>query len=155
LFSVGALQEMVQLRDMPDDFGVVPFPKFNEEQARYYTRVIGGFPFVVPGTNARPEIAGALMETMACETRNTVIPAYYESSLQEKFARDLDTAEMLDLMFETKVYDLGDTIWFSPIRVDYTGVFTSGRNTFASLTERNAEKYNQLIEKVVESILGN
>ena len=154
LFSVGALQEMVQLRDMPDDFGIVPFPKHTAGQPQYYTRVIGGFPFVTPNTVARPEIAGALMEAMACETRNTVIPAYYESALKNKYSRDTDTAEMLDLMFVTKVYDLGDTIWYSPIRLDYTGIFESGKDTFASHTERNAEKYSKIIEKAVEGILG-
>jgi len=154
LFSVGALQEMVQLRDMPDDFGIVPFPKHTEDQPQYYTRVIGGFPFVTPGTAAKPEIAGAVMEAMACETRNTVIPAYYESALKNKYSRDTDTAEMLDLMFVTKVYDLGDTIWYSPIRVDYTDIFAGGKNTFASHTEKNTDKYNKIIEKAVAGILG-
>ena len=153
LFSIGAIQEMVQLRDMPDDFGVVPFPKYTEDQPQYYTRVIGGFPFVVPTTNPKPEIVGAVMEAMACETRNMVIPAYYESSLQAKYSRDTDTAEMLDLIFDTRVYDLGDTIWYSPIRVDYTAIFASGKNTFASATEKNMEKYNTVIEKAVASIL--
>ena len=155
LFSVGALQEMVQLRDMPDDFGIVPFPKYTQDQPQYYTRVIGGFPFVTPSTIAKPEIAGAVMEAMACETRNTVIPAYYESALKNKYSRDTDTAEMLDLMFVTKVYDLGDTIWYSPIRVEYTGIFESGKNTFASHTEKNTEKYNKIIEKAVNGILDN
>jgi len=153
LFSVGALQEMVQLRDMPDDFGIIPFPKYNEEQPQYYTRIIGGFPFVTPATIARPEIAGAIMEAMACETRNTVIPAYYESALKNKYSRDPDTAEMLDLMFVTKVYDLGDTIWYSPIRVDYTAIFEAGKTTFASHTEKNADKYARIIDKAVSAIL--
>ena len=155
LFMVGALQEMVQLRDMPDDFGVVPFPKYTEDQAQYYTRIIGGFPFVVPATNPRPEIAGAILEAMACETRNTVIPAYYESSLQTKYSRDPDTIEMLDLIMENRVYDLGDTIWFSPIRQDYTALWNTNSNTFASLTEQNAHIYSQIIEDAVSGILGD
>ena len=155
LFCVGFIPEMIQLRDMADDFGILPFPKYTPDQAQYYTRASGGFPFVIPTTNQRLEIAGAVMEAMACETRNVVIPAYYESSLKTKYSRDADTAEMLDLIYETRVYDLGDTIWYSPIRIDYTNIFASGKNTFVSDTEKNTDKYNGIIQKAVEKILEN
>ena len=29
-----------------------------------------------------------------------------------------DTAEMFDLIYGMRVYDLGDTIWYSPIRIE-------------------------------------
>jgi hypothetical protein len=92
---------------------------------------------------------------MACEARNKIIPAYYESALKNKYSRDPDTAEMLDLVFDTRVYDLGDTIWYDPIRIDYTNVFAKGENTFASATEKNADKYNKIIEKSINAILEN
>ena len=155
LFNIGQIPEMIQLRDMEDDFGVLPFPKYKADQPQYYTRVCGGFPFVIPTTNQKPEIAGALMEAMACETRNTVIPAYYESALKTKYSRDADTAEMFDLIYDTRVYDLGDTIWCYPIRDDYTKIFSSGKDTFASATEKNTNKYNNEIQKMVDGILNN
>jgi len=158
LFSIGAIPEMVQLRDMPDDFGIVPFPKYTADQAQYYTRVCGGFPYVIPTTNENLELAGAMLEAMACEARNNIIPAYYESALKNKYSRDVDTAEMLDLIMDTRVYDLGDTIWCYPIRVDYTGVngvFAKGEDTFVSFTEKNTEKYDNTIKKAVDAILDN
>jgi len=155
LFSVGGMDEMKHLRDMDDDFGVIPFPKYTENQPQHYTRICGGFPFVIPTTNQQPEIAGALLEAMACETRNTVIPAYYDSSLKDKHSRDDDTLEMLDLIYNTRVFDLGDTVWFDPIRVGYTRVFDSGKDTFASFTERNMERYKKIIANTFENIVGN
>ena len=155
LFSVGETSEMIRLRDMPDDFGIIPFPKYTADQSQYYTRVCVGFPFVVPTTITNPEIAGAIMESMACEARNTIIPAYYESALKNKYSRDSDTAEMLDLIFNTRVYDLGDTIWCMTIRIGYTGVFVKGDGSFASFTEKNAEKFIKEINKSVEAILNN
>lgn len=154
LFSVGAIPEMIDLRDMPDDFGIIPFPKYTADQPQYYSSVCGGFPFVTPVTNTRPEIAGAVMEAMACSARNEIIPAYYESALKTKYSRDPDTAEMLDLIFDTRVYDLGCTIWSAP-GTDYTYAFADGANTFASLTEKNADKYNQTMQKAVEKILSD
>ncbi|MCL2814899.1 MAG: hypothetical protein FWD23_09900 [Oscillospiraceae bacterium] len=155
LFNVGFITEMVLFRDMSDDFGIIPFPKYKADQPQYYTRVCGGFPYVIPITNPRCEIAGAVMEAMACETRNTVIPAYYESSLKTKYSRDTDTAEMLDLIYETRVYDLGDTIWYDPIRIVYTSVLGSANNTLASVTEKNADKFNKVIRETVDKILEN
>lgn len=155
LFMIGAIQEMIQLRDMPDDFGIIPFPKYTADQPQYYTRVCGGFPYIIPATIDNPELAGALLEVMACEARNTIIPAYYESALKTKYSRDADTAEMLDLIFDTRVYDLGDTIWYNPIRIDYTNVFAKGDNSFASATDKNAEKYAKVIDKSVTAILEN
>jgi len=154
LFSVGAIPEMIDLRDMPDDFGIIPFPKYTAGQSQYYSSVCGGFPFVTPATNARPEVAGAVMEAMACSARSEIIPAYYESALKTKYSRDADTTEMLDLIFDTRVYDLGCTIWSAP-GTDYTYAFADGVNTFASLTEKNADKYNQVMQKAVEAIINN
>lgn len=152
LFSVGAIPEMIDLRDMPDDFGIVPFPKFTLEQKQYYSSVCGGFPFVIPSTNQRPEIAGAVMEAMACAARNKIIPAYYESALKTKYSRDADTAEMLDIIFDSRVYDLGATIWPAP-GTDYTYAFIKDTNTFASVTEKNADRYGDIMKKAIESII--
>ncbi|MCL2815611.1 MAG: extracellular solute-binding protein, partial [Oscillospiraceae bacterium] len=155
LFSIGAIPEMVQLRDMPDDFGVLPLPKYNSDQEQYYSRVIGGFPFVIPTTNPKPEIAGVVMEVMACSARNEIIPAYYESALKTKYSRDADTAEMLDLIFDTRMYDLGDTIWCMTIRNDYANIFARGEDNFSSFTESKRNSYETAIEKAVAGILEN
>ncbi|MCL2813684.1 MAG: hypothetical protein FWD23_03700 [Oscillospiraceae bacterium] len=153
LFSVGNIQEMVRLRDMEDDFGVVPFPKYDAQQPRYHSRIEAGRPFVIPATNQRPEIAGAVMEAMACETRNTVFTAYYEYSLQNKFSRDPDTVEMLDLIRESAAYDICDTIWCTPIRSPLTEIFASGKDTFVSWVDKNEDKIAKNINKLVDEIL--
>lgn len=155
LFCVGAMAEMKILRDMENDFGVLPFPKYTADQPEYITRVCGGFPFVIPATSQRPEIAGAVLEAMACESRKAIIPAYYEFTLKNKFSRDAETEEMLDLIYSTRVFDLGDVIWFDPIRQGYTMVFDSGKDTFASYTEKNTATFEKTISKSIESIANN
>jgi hypothetical protein len=153
LFSVGVIQEMSQLRDMPDDFGTLPFPKYSEDQEQYYTMVISAFPFVIPITTQHPEIVGAVMEAMACESRNTVIPAYYESSLKVKYSRDTDTAEMLDLIFNTRWYDLANVIDVYKIRATYTGLFLDGSSNIVSTTAKMQKQFDKQIQKAVEGIL--
>jgi hypothetical protein len=153
VFSVATIQEMVNLRDMPDDFGVVPFPKYDAAQPNYHSRQSGGRPFVIPMTVQRPEIVGAVMEVMAVETRNYVYPAYYESSLQQKFARDADTVEMLDLVRATTTYDLGDTLWFETIRGPLTGTLGANQNNVSSWLERNEERISTAIQRTVDAVL--
>ena len=153
VFAVGNIQEMIRLREMEDDFGVIPFPKLDSGQARYYSRIECGRPFVIPATNQNPDIAGAVMEAMACETRNTVFGAYYEYSLQNKFSRDPDTVDMLDLIRESGTYDICDTIWCTPIRTPVTDLFASGKNTFAAWAEKNESKIIDNIDKLANSIL--
>jgi hypothetical protein len=62
---------------------------------------------------------------------------------------------MLDLIFDTRVYDLGDTIWYSPLRIDFTNVFMQGDAAFASLIDRNGERYATTIERAIDAILDN
>jgi ABC-type glycerol-3-phosphate transport system substrate-binding protein len=153
VFLVATIQEMINLRDMPDDFGVMPFPKYDAQQPRHHSRISGGRPFIIPTTNERTDIAGALMEVMAYETRNYVYPAYYESSLQQKFARDADTVEMLDLVRDTLAYDLGDTVWEPNVRGPLLGVLSSDSNSVASWIERNEDRISAAIQKTVDAIL--
>ena len=50
------------------------------------------------------------------ESYKTVIPAYYEVALKGKYSRDAESAEMLDLIFESRVIDIGDSTLCGTIR---------------------------------------
>ena len=44
---------------------------------------------------------------MAHYSSDTLVPAYYEKLLGGKFARDDDSVEMLDIIFDSLVFDIG------------------------------------------------
>jgi len=52
-------------------------------------------------------MAGTVIEAMAAESMYTMTPAYYEISLTQKYMRDEDSVEMLDIILATTCYDLG------------------------------------------------
>ena len=54
-----------------------------------------------------PDFTGYVTEEIAFESYKTVIPAYYYTVLSVKYARDEDSVEMLDIIFESRVCDLG------------------------------------------------
>jgi len=105
-----------KLRAMDSDFGIIPYPKWNEEQEEYCARTEHGeFP-CIPVTNKDLEMTGVILEALSSESAKTVIPAYYDISLQGKITRDEESVEMIDLIFDNRVFDWGDTIYCDQIR---------------------------------------
>ena len=102
------LDAINNLRDMKDDFGIIPWPKFDETLDRYYTNVDAGCNLIcVPITVGNPECISVVLEAMAYDSYKNVIPTYYDVVLQTKYTRDEESPEMLDLIREGRVYDIG------------------------------------------------
>ncbi|MBQ2709401.1 MAG: hypothetical protein IJF67_14120 [Clostridia bacterium] len=88
-----------KLRDMKDDYGIIPHPKLNEEQKDYVTLVHDAAnAYVIPVTCPEIDAACAALEAMCAENYRTVTPAYYEVALKVKYTRDDLSAQILDLI---------------------------------------------------------
>ena len=149
LFFSAFLGRVPRLRAMEADFGLIPFPKYDENQNRYYARVPGGWPKIVPNHIQDTERTSVLLEALAAESRNTVVPAFKEVSLRTKFTRDDESSEMVDIIFDTGFMDLGDIMW-----LDIRDTFMSeirGNGNFASTAEKNSAKFQKILDKVNEA----
>ena len=137
------------------EYGVIPYPKYDESQERYYTRVEGGFPYVVPVTVNDTEFVGAMLEALACESHNTVLPAYYEVALKTKYTRDDTSARILDMIMEGRIYDFGDTFLTGCVRDGFVSqTFSSGQPMTASKIESNTATVEAAIGDIVEAVTG-
>ncbi len=88
-----------EMRNMEDDFAVLPMPKFDEEQEEYITILHDGTLLLgIPTTNTKMEMTTAVLEAMAAESYRTVTPIYYEQALKIKYVRDEKSAQMIDLI---------------------------------------------------------
>lgn len=116
LFYDSTFFYVASLRDMESDFGIIPYPKYEEHQENYYSRIETIISFIVPKTNTNLDRTSVIIEALASESAKTVIPAYYEIALKTKYTRDEESEKMLDLIFENRMIDLGDCIWFSIYR---------------------------------------
>ena len=112
LFTQDDLTSMDYFREMEDDFGIVPNPKYNEEQKEYYQRVrpYCGM-FALPATLPDEEKTGAVLEYWAWLSHYTTLPAYYEITIKQKRVRDEDTVEMLDIIRKSMVFEFGDVFY--------------------------------------------
>ncbi|MCI8387226.1 MAG: hypothetical protein HFE63_02015 [Clostridiales bacterium] len=139
-------------RDMKSDYGVIPFPKYDEQQDTYYSRVEGGCPYFIPVTVNDTSFAGAMMEAMACESYKSVIPAYYEVALKAKFTRDDQSGAIIDMMMQNRVYDWGDTFFCDAVRDGFmASAFINGTPVAASDIEANRPKVELAIQKIVDA----
>lgn len=155
LFSHATLYSMENLRDMETDFGIIPYPKYNESQENYLSRVGGGQFGVIPLTNSDLELTGAVMEALCSESRQQVIPAYYDVMLTSKLTRDNESSDMLDIIFANRVYDLGDTFWVALIRDGaFSSMMGSNNRNLASKIETMKEKVEKSINETVEGFLN-
>ena len=151
LYYIGGFGLASSFRAMENDFGLVPLPKYDEQQKDYYSRIADGWLLNVPAHCQDAEFVSAILEELAIGTKNYIIPAYYEDALKNKFIRDDDTLEMLDIIQTNKMLDLADTVWFNEIRGPFTNdVFVQGKPV-ASYLEKMEKKVNKAIEKALSA----
>ena len=107
---------------------------------------------IIPKTNNKLEMTGAVLEALAYESRETVIPAYYDIALKGKYARDPESVEMLDLIFAGRIYDLGDTYWCSTLRDGiFQDMFKANDRDYSSIIAGVKPKIESEIQKTVEA----
>ena len=106
LFSLEIQNELYLFRDADVDYGILPFPKLDEAQENYVTLEWQGL-MCVPITVKNTDMVGKACELLAYYSGDTVIPAYIDVTLGEKIARDEDSKEMLDLIYDTMYFDPG------------------------------------------------
>lgn len=109
LFFNGYISNSNTLREMEDEYGLIPPPKYDEAQESYHTQIQGNSDLVgIPVTdNADYEFIGAVVEVLAAESYKIVRPAIYETALKNKYMRDVDSEEMLDLITTDIKVDFG------------------------------------------------
>ncbi|MCI8388008.1 MAG: hypothetical protein HFE63_06025 [Clostridiales bacterium] len=156
LFTNSSCFQISTIRDTSVNFGILPYPKYDENQTEYYSRIEGAELFGVPKTNTNLEMTGAILEAMACESRISVVPAYYEVALKVKFTQDEESADMLDIAFKNRVFDFGDTVFCDELRegVLFTAFTNNDRNLVSLLTGVESS-VNAAIQKVNEGFKEN
>ncbi len=149
LFMDAKFFEVVALRDSDINFGILPYPKYDQTQASYLGRMEGCELFGVPKTNTALEMTGTILEAMASESRLSVMPAYYDIMLKGKVSRDEESAVMLDLILENLVFDAADALLGTEFR-DGTmyQAFKNNRQDIASELAASSNKYQSVLDKL-------
>jgi hypothetical protein len=103
----------------------------------------------VPITNTDYERAGFILEALAAESKYVLTPAYYDVTLQRKYARDEESAQMLDLIFSTRILDTGFVFNWQNLQGFYSGMVEKKQNTFASSYEKIEARIIKDMDKTI------
>ena len=143
------------LKDMDNDFGILPMPKWNEAQTDYYTAIGESNTLFGIVSNCKiTDTVAAVMEAMFSESYRTVTPALYETALKVKYSRDDESAQMFDLVMEGVLFNFGSIYTFDmeQLNTRFKGVIAQNNKNWASTVatfETNAvNKISAYIENV-------
>lgn len=157
LFMGEVMQLVIRLREMELDFGIIPFPKYDSEQENYghyvhQTSVM----MSIPITCENAENVAYVLEAMAAESMYTLTPAYYETALIGKYFRDPESSEMLDIILQSRTFDLGFMFsWGSGVISLFTNQISSGGSDYISSYNKSATKYEKQMQKFVSKLLND
>jgi hypothetical protein len=154
LFYGEVLQCVIRRRSMDTDFGVLPLPKLDETQEDYAHMVHKTACMVgVPNSLDLDEsaFAGFVLEAVAAESTNWLVPAYYTTALEGKFMRDEESKEMLDVILRTRRYDLGYAADWGGLFGGYVASSNKGGTDFASVWDKYSAKAQTAMEKDIDA----
>ena len=134
-------------RATEDDFGVLPMPKFDEQQDFYYSYT-NRVPYIgVPCTIQQPEKVGAILEELTALSSKIVIPNYLDKSIGDKFMRDPGSKRMIPYIFGHTVYDpLVTTVCWDTVFGSFTSMLKSRTNMVINVEK----KYGNYIKNILE-----
>ena len=153
LFYVECAGYIVGLRDMSDDFGVLPMPKYDQAQKNYstFTSVVGST-MVVPQGAKNFEDMSKVIETMAILSGKSVIPTYYDLVLKRKTVRDEESAGMLDIIFSNRIYDLANYYEKLGLMYLFQGAVDQKNTSFSSKYSSAVKKAEKELVRIVNRI---
>lgn len=157
LFNIIPIHSCKIYRQSEVDFGILPFPKYDETQENYISLDWGGL-MCVPSIAQNKELIGMTCELLAYESMTTTIPAYYDVLLTGKFARDEESVEMLNIIYANIVYDMGMNYFgfdagFNALFYMIPQMIAQSKNTdLASFYKKNEKAAQKTIDRLFEKM---
>ena len=155
LMTVAEIKGSSRMRDMVDDYGIVPNPKYDESQEEYYAYVPSHCPaFCIPTTNTEPNKISAIMDALSYYSYHNVVPVFYDESLSQKRLRDEESIEMLSLMREIRHFDLGTCYgWTNQLQIQTSNEMMKNTGSLSSLLAENKEMIIESINKTLDELV--
>jgi len=159
MFTMGnmSIGTWSKIRPMEMDLTVLPVPMLDENQGDYYTYTECPFILAIPSTaSVHSERTGLITEALAAVSYTTVLPAYYETALKEKYTRDEEgiMKQMIDMIYKNLVIDKGIAIWDEPREVFLQALY-SRNDQIVSILDTKAKLINRTLtsdmDKIAES----
>ena len=140
-----------ELRSMTDDYGILPFPKLDDEQENYSTYLLSRTGIaMLPAdiTSDKLDKVGYVLDALNAYSYKYLRPAIYDVSLSTKGARDEQSLEMLEIIMANRHYDFA---CFTEIGGNYPFVPAIAYRTLLSKKDVNITSYYESNKTIADS----
>ncbi len=149
------VSQVTRMLDMDDHFGLIPQPKYDEEQKYYLTGIQYEWSgsIAVPATvaGAELEMTGVLLEALSALSHRTTYPVFIEDILQNKKAPDKESADMLRMIYSNLTYDLFGVFQFGNLpQLVYDNIYKKHGEGFISAIASKKDKIMAAYDKVYQ-----
>lgn len=105
---------------------------------------------MVPVTVKNTDLCGMAMELLNYEAKEQITPAYFETALQTKYARDERSSTLMQLIRDTIYFDFGCVFSNEIGELGKIMEFAMIKNNMASFWEKKQKSYQQGLEELLE-----
>jgi hypothetical protein len=153
LFYGEVLQCVTRLRAMDTDFGVLPFPKYNDAQATYtsYINSWASDALTIPRCTPDKERSEIVFEALSYESEVYLKPTYYDIALKSKAMRDDESGEMLDIILSGRKVDIGYLSNVGNVSSFIVGQMSKSSGKVASNYAKIEKSSIKSLDKMIES----
>ncbi len=160
LFWVGRIENAATavMREMKSDYGILPMPKYDENQEDYVTLIHTSSTMTFVPKSARSTrhaMIGAYYEAQAAESYRTVITPFIESAIKLKYSRDTQSGQVIDMVFSNSKIDFA-LLYNSTINSAYTKIMhnniSSGGSNFASTAAQMIPAAQASLDQYIKGI---
>lgn len=149
LFMAEILAVSEAMRSMEDlDFGILPLPKYNEEQESY---ISSSHPtshlLAMPITVSDTERTGLITEAIAGYSTDTLTDAYYEKVVKYKLTRDEESIAMLDIILANCTIDICTGLDIGGVITKFVSMCAVNNNNLQSMIAERASNITADLEK--------
>jgi len=155
LFFSSNMHSAVSFRGMETDFGIIPLPKYDENQNGYHTYVFPPPVMLVPTTSFDLNRTGMILEALCYESTDTVVKAYYDDLLKTKISRDDDSEAMLDIIFRNRIYSVTDIYYMPETFEQFYELCRNKDANIVSWLEKNENRIAAAVEKNNQAFSDN
>ena len=139
---------------MNENFGIVPFPKLDENQADYRSTAVHQCAvFTIPVTSTHAEEIGQVFDALSYESDEMVLQPYFAVVVEQKGLRNEDSIDMLNIIKRTRSYDIGVAYqWISSLEEQIRNKIYNGSADVASIIDSNKSKVQENIDKMLTAM---
>ncbi len=133
-------------------FGILPMPMMDETQDKYYSYCGTGSTagIAIPICAEDPEFSAYMIDAYSAYAKNYITTAYYDVNLLYRDARDDESAEMLGIIFDNIVYDIGECYNYGGLKGMFEELAKAHSSDVASAIESRKSEAQYKIDELKE-----